>query len=191
MEAVCAGLIIAGAVFEVIGLSLVFVELMVIRSNEFGVPTPWERLLEAVRRLLRGPRDHTVSAKAALAMSGSLRARAYKRPGSTKPGATVTQRLRRLERYVAYIDEDIEELHGVIDDRVSELETSAKEREDQLREELSGVIARREEQRRKALRPSLMRQGIGAVCVLIGLVLGTIGNLAQDSATPSPMRRAR
>lgn len=177
-QAVCAGLIIAGAFFEAIGLGLIFVELMVIRSDEFGVPAPWERARRWVRRLLRKSEAHTLSLESALAISGAMRVRGYKRPGPVKPGATVTQRLRRLEKYVAHIDEDVEALHKAIGDTASELEASAREREGKLREELSGEIARLEEQRRKALRPSLQRQGLGATFVLVGLLLGTVGNLA-------------
>jgi hypothetical protein len=36
-------LTVVGAVFEVVGLAIVFVELTVIRSHEFGMPTPWTR----------------------------------------------------------------------------------------------------------------------------------------------------
>ena len=39
-------------------------------------------------------------------------------------------------------------------------------------------VARREAERKAHLRASLRPQAVGACCVLIGLVLGTIGNLS-------------
>ena len=48
-------LTIAGAFFEAVGLAVVFIELAVIRSHEFGVSTPWARLAGHGTRLSTSP----------------------------------------------------------------------------------------------------------------------------------------
>jgi hypothetical protein len=162
-------LIIMGAALEIIGLAFVFIELAVIRSQEFGVPTPWTRLRAWLRRLLRRPQVISVSAADSATLSGSVRAKA--RPGPASDNAD--ERIARLERYVDYLDRDVDELHARIDRTAQEIAAAAKQGDEQLRREMD----QRDEQRRAALRPSLRRQAAGAVCVFIGLVLGTIGNV--------------
>jgi hypothetical protein len=143
----------------------------VIRSHEFGVPTPWTRLKGWVRRLLRRPQVIQLSGVASAEAVGSARAKL--RPGPLDANATDSDRIARLERYVDHLDEDVDELHRTIDRKAQEVTKAAEEGDQELRREMD----RRDAERRQALRPSLRRQGIGAVCVLVGLGLGTIGNL--------------
>jgi hypothetical protein len=164
-------LIITGALFEVVGLTMVFVELAVIRSHEFAVPTPWARLARWVRRRLGRPQ--VIELGAALSAESALSAREKVRPGPADADATEADRIARLERYVDHLDCDVDELHRRIDDTAQQLARTAQQREQELRREMD----RREDERRQALRPSLQRQAIGAGCVLAGLVLGTIGNV--------------
>ena len=165
------GLTITGAVLEGVGLAMVFVELAVLRSHEFGVPTPWARVVRWMRRLVGRPQ--VIELGAALSAESALSARAKVRPGAVDPDATERARIARLERYVDHLDLDVDELHRRIDTTADEIAQAAQHREQELRREMD----RREDERRQALRPSLQRQGVGAGCVFVGLVLGTIGNV--------------
>jgi hypothetical protein len=169
----CAGLVIAGAVLEVVGLGLVFAELAVIRSHEFGIPPPWTRLVGVVRRLLKRPR--VIEAQAASMLAGvTMEARATVRPGVLPPDATEQQRIERLERYVERVDEDLDGMWKALRDRADKVIEEAARRDDRLRAEFE----RREAERKAKLRPSLVRQTVGATCVLVGLILGAAGIVA-------------
>lgn len=164
-------LTVIGASFEIVGLGLVFVELAVIRSHEFDIQTPWTRIVRRIRRLLGRPQ--LVEAKASLDAVGGMEVRAKIRPGDASPDATARERLERLEGYVERLDEDLDDLWQALGRHAENLVAEAARRDQQLRHEFE----QRESDRRKKLRPSLMRQTIGALCVLIGLVLGTLGNV--------------
>jgi hypothetical protein len=169
---VCSLLTVTGAVLEAIGLGVVFVELAVIRSHEFGVPTPWARLRSWVRRrLLR--RSHVVATSASSFATLTSSARAKVRPADLGPDASEAERIDRLERYVEHLDRDTEALPQAIDRKADEVTAKAEAADDRLRQE----IEQRDEERKTALRPSLRRQAIGAACVLVGLVVGTIGQV--------------
>lgn len=87
------------------------------------------------------------------------------------PEASDAERIARLERYVDYLDSDLNQLNARIETTKEELAREAQGRADELRQE----FADRDEQRRQGLRPSLRRQAIGSVSVFAGIVLGTIG----------------
>ena len=101
-----AALTITGAAFEVIGLGLVFVELAVIRSHEFGVATPWARAISWIRVKLGRPK--VVQLRAAISAEFALKARGTVRPGPAAADATESERIQRLERYVERLDEDLD-----------------------------------------------------------------------------------
>jgi hypothetical protein len=149
----------------------VFIELAVIRSHEFGVPMPWAGLQAWLRRLLHRPR--VVGTGASMLATAELSARGKARPADVGPHASEAQRIERLERYVEHLDRDVDALHDRIDRTAEDVIVKAKAADDQLRQE----IERREEERKTALGPSLRRQGIGATCVFVGLVLGMLGDL--------------
>jgi hypothetical protein len=159
-------------VFEIVGLAVVFIELGVIRSHEFGVPTPWRRLVVRVRRLLRRPQVVHGVAGSELSLPWSV-ARGKIRPADLGPDASEAERIERLERYGEQLDRDVDGLHQAIDRKGDEVAAKAEAADDRLRQE----IERREQERKTAVRPSLRRQVIGAACVFVGLVLGTIGQI--------------
>ena len=145
------------------------VEVLVIRSYDFGVPTPWARLVRWVRRLLKRPQ--VVNVGAALSTGAAMSARAVVRPGPADPTASDSEGITRLESYVARIDPDLEAVHRLIDRKDSELRQVMIEADDRVRAELQ----QRETQRTEQLRPSLVRQSIGATCIVVGLALATTG----------------
>jgi hypothetical protein len=157
---------------EVIGLAFVFYELAVIRSHELGIAPPWAPLTARVRRLLKRPQIVQLDVARETSRAGYVRA--YQRPADAPDDATDSERLERLERYVRVIDADLDNVWDSIGDQTDDAVREAERRDEELRAE----IARREGEQRERLRPSLRRQAIGATCVLVGLVLGTIGNVA-------------
>lgn len=106
-----------------------------------------------------------------MSLGGSARAKV--RPSAVAVGASDRERVVWLERYVEQLDRDLDGMWA-IERRASEVLAEAAKRDEQFRQELGAQTA---EQRAK-LRPSLRRQAIGAVCILAGLVLGTIGNVS-------------
>jgi hypothetical protein len=171
VAAVEAALIITGGVLQGVGLALVIVEVLVIRSYEFGVPTPWARLVRWVRRLLKRPQ--LVNVGAALSGSAAMSGRAVVRPGPVDPTASDSERITRLESYVERINQDLEAVHRLIDRKDSELREAMVEADDRVRAEMQ----QRDTQRKEQLRPSLVRQSLGATCIVIGLALATTGSV--------------
>jgi hypothetical protein len=169
---VSSALTIVGGVLEVVGLGFVFVELAVIRSFEFGVPTPWAHLRAWIRNVLRRPQFVQVTGIDSRAAVGTPRLKV--RPSPLDADATDAERIEWLERSVEALDKNVDALHTRIDKTAEEVTAAAKDREQELRSEFE----HREEQRRQALRPSLRRQAFGGICVFAGIVLGTIGNVA-------------
>jgi hypothetical protein len=164
-------LVITGAALEVVGLALVFIELAIIRSHELGIPPPWSPLTARIRRMLKRPQVVQLEAATETARAGHVRV--YQRPAKLADEPTDHERLERLERYVRDIDSDLDGLWESIGQHSQEAVREALRNDEKLREE----IARREDEQREKLRPSLRRQATGATLVLAGLVLGTIGNL--------------
>jgi hypothetical protein len=70
---------IAGGVIEGFGLVLIFVELAIIRSHEFGVPPPWARTWDWVRRRLG--LGKTVRLRGGMAVASGFEVRAKVGPG--------------------------------------------------------------------------------------------------------------
>jgi hypothetical protein len=95
------------------------------------------------------------------------------RPGPLESGAPHVDRIARLERYVERVDEDVSGLWNEIGSRAEEAFANAKREDAELRKEMET----RDAERRTALRSSMRRQAWGAVFVLLGLALGTLGNL--------------
>lgn len=165
------GLVIAGGALQAIGITMIFVELAAIRSKEFDMPTPWRRAATWLRRLIRRPRS--IQVEAALATESSVAGRVPVRPGPLKAGATEVERIERLERYVALIDNDLGAAHTTIDRKAVAVLAEAERRDDEVRAE----IDRRDAERKQALRPSLLRQGIGGMCAFVGTVMATVGSV--------------
>ena len=171
VAAVEEALIITGGVMQGVGLALVIVEVLVIRSHEFDVPTPWARLVRRVRRLLKRPQ--VVSGGVALSGSAAMGGRAVVRPGPVDPTASDSERITRLESCVERIDKDLEGVHRLIDRRDSDLQEAMVEADERVRAEMQ----QRDTQRKEQLKPSLVRQSIGATCIVIGLALATTGSV--------------
>jgi hypothetical protein len=165
------GLVIAGAVCEFFGLMLVFIELAVIRSHEFGTPPPWAELVGWLRRVLKRPR--IVELGVAIEVSSAMSVRGKVRPTPLSGGATAQERIAWLENYVGRLDEDVESVWREMREQESKLGAEAARRDAELRAEQE----QREADRRDKLKPSLRRQFIGAVLVALGLILGTLGSV--------------
>ena len=88
--------------------------------------------------------------------------------------ATEEERIARLESYVEHIDRDLGAMHEAIAAAKLEAVTAAREGDDGIRHE----IEQRDAERRTQLSRSVARQAAGATFLLVGLILGTIGNLA-------------
>jgi hypothetical protein len=175
-------LTIAGGVLQFVGLGFVFAELAVIRSQEFGVPTPWAWLASWVRRLLHRPQVVSVGAASAATSGGWARAKV--RPGPLEPDAAPEARIAWLERYVVALDGDLDGVHQTIERKAAQVLEQAQRRDEKIRQE----IDRRDAERREALRPSLVRQALGGLCVLAGTVLATIGGLGATTVTGNEPR---
>lgn len=184
-----AALTIVGGVLQAIGLAFVFAELVIIRSYELGIPTPWAKASEKIKRLLRRPTRREQGWGSSFGVSDSARAKV--RPGDLAADASESERIARLERYVELLDRDLEQLHDTIDRKADQLAKAAKQGEQTLRDE----IGRREKQRREALvLPSLKRQAVGAAFVFVGLGLATWGGAISTRETtdtpPTPKARS-
>jgi hypothetical protein len=173
---VADALTVVGAILQVVGLAFVFGELAIIRSLEFGVPTPWARVAAWVRRLLKRPK--VVEVGAAMAVGASLSLHAKVRPATLDSKATLAEKVDWIERYMMRMDEDIDSVPTLIDNKAVETLQKAKDHSEGVRQQ----IEEREEQRRAEVRPSLSRQAVGAACVLLGTIAGTTGALWPDDA---------
>lgn len=169
-------LTVVGAVLQVVGLAFVFAELAIIRSLEFDVPTPWARFVAWIRRLLRRPQ--VVELGAAVSASAGLSVHAKVRPGPLADDATLEQKVAWIERYMMRLDEDIDSIPTLIENKAVETLQKAKDHSEGVRREIN----EREKQRRTAVRPSLRRQAAGAVCVLVGTIAATAGSLWPGDA---------
>ncbi|MDO8208949.1 hypothetical protein [Conexibacter sp. CPCC 206217] len=175
------GLTITGAAFEFVGLALVFYELAMIRSQEFGVLPPWTRAVGRFRRSLRWllrPKAVEHIGRGGATAGGTMTADGIARPG-LRPSATDKERIALLERYVDYIDRDLSELRRYIKERAD----AAVEEAARLGQELRDYIDTTEAERRETLKPSIRRQLAGAACVTIGLLLGLAGSLVSTNET--------
>jgi hypothetical protein len=177
-------LTVVGAILQVVGLAFVFVELAVIRSLEFDVPTPWARLATWVRKLLKRPKtieaEISVSAKPHLSLHGKVR------PGPIAEDATLGEKVAWLESYVTRIDEDIDSVPALVENKAAETLQKARDHSEGVRREVRQLGDRR----RAAVRPSIRRQAAGAVCVLVGTILGTMGAVWPDDAVGDHDRSA-
>ncbi|MDW5593018.1 hypothetical protein VSS74_01625 [Conexibacter stalactiti] len=162
-------LTIAGASFELVGLGFVFIELATIRSRELHQPLPWARSLTS-----GGDPD---------AADPSSKEHGMGRVSGDSALPTVP-RVRSAAEFMAFGADPVTASEMVAEDlrraaaadateRAREVDVRAAERADQLAAE----IARREAEHRAMLRTLLTRQATGAVLVLGGLILGTVGNL--------------
>jgi hypothetical protein len=95
------------------------------------------------------------------------------RPALLDGEATLEEKVDWIERYMMRMDEDIDSMPTLINRKAAETLQNAKDHSDGVRRQ----IEEREQQRRAAVRPSLSRQAVGAVCVLCGTIAGTTGAL--------------
>ncbi|MBB4663172.1 hypothetical protein [Conexibacter arvalis] len=149
-------LVVAGGLCEATGIGIAFYELALIRSHEFGVALPWAR-----RRL-----EHR---------DGHANRAGF---GASPAGYSVPAR-EHVRRRVSIEDEMQwgRDLNTAVDRTMREITEQSQRDDARMKAELQAERAREEMRRKAILRPSLQRQGIGLVLVLIGLVLGTIGGL--------------
>jgi len=158
--------IIAGAVFEFIGIVLLFAELANVVNRDVGAYVGDPGWMGAVRKqkgigATLAALYHYVGGTMLVAGISmfykppiQLERLEKKRPEALPPDATTSQRLAHLEARLIGIEADIDVLEGRTA-RVADRESTV------IRERLT----------------ALWRQALGPVCVLIGLLFGTIGNL--------------
>lgn len=156
-------LTIAGGALELVGLVFVFAELAVLSSQS--------REASIFLDLLNRPRDSLIVASDTLGTSDSTR-RLF-RAGPAEPGPPQIDRIVRLEHNVERLDRDIESLGKQLADQRDAAIAESKRQAEKVRDE----IEVRELERRIALRRSVVRQRLGGACVLLGLILGTLGNV--------------
>ncbi|MBS1869431.1 MAG: hypothetical protein JSS99_07180 [Actinobacteria bacterium] len=180
--------ILTGTAFEIVGLGFVFGELADIRSRELGIPTPWTRIASRFPRKQRDtPKPATTPAnlgemRATATSSASMKLTTGRRLAPRD--APIQTRVDAIEDYVQWKVGEMEAANealrrghqDVLDGahrRAAQTDAVVKRFADAIEAELADREAKRKEQIRASLRP----QAFGASCVLIGLVLGTIGNL--------------
>ena len=161
-------LVVIGSLLQIVGVAVVFVELAVIRSNEFGEPTPWSKLKTRWRRLRRRPQ-----VGAADELGTTDHATAVMTPAAPSSDATDAERLAYVERYVEILRNDVNALYGEIGRQAEALIVEVRKREEAVRAEMD----RRDQDRRDKLRPAMVRQALGGACLIIGLILATIGSV--------------
>lgn len=187
-----AGLTIAGGLFELVGLGFVFAELVRIRSREFDIAPPWVPLVARIRRIGRRRREAPKPATTPANITGmhaSARLNATMdltiAPSLAPREAPLPRRVTAIEDYVQWgatqqqaANRAIRDAHQATLDAANQRAAQAEAEIDRRADAVEAEVARREAERKAQLRASLRPQAIGASCVLIGLVLGTIGNLA-------------
>lgn len=152
-------LIIVGAVLQGIGLLWVFFAILSVRSANWiaaGV-----QYAPSVEKALSG----------FLTFSGELRTKT--RRTSLGDDATQAERIDWLERSLNCMDDDVDQLWDVLDQRSRAAVAKARELDDAVREE----IAAAEKRWRAEKRTSLIRTAIAAVFIASGLILGTVGSV--------------
>lgn len=165
----CAGLTIAGGVFEIAGFFLVACELARIQYREFGEPVLVRRARARLRKLSRRSRDQTVKAGSAeLRATATLRARGRVRQG---PGATLESRLDALEENARRLEAEIDEQNATFGGDIEKLSAKLGVVQAELKEERS----RSEAERQAALRTSVMLQVYGTGLFVVGAVLSVLG----------------
>jgi hypothetical protein len=172
-------LTIAGGVFQLIGLSFLLAEFAALRVHAFGGIAWWTRLnhsLQATRAKLRKRRD----VHASVELAGLARPRSTGsvtvtvRPGPLADDATDAVRIAWIEEHVKRLVTDVEKLQADASRDRAALPTQAEQHVQKLRYELDAA----DERRKAQLRWSLWRQRVGTVCVLLGVVLATVGDVA-------------
>jgi hypothetical protein len=166
-----AGLTITGAVFELFGLMLVFIELAILQGNELGIPPWWTSIVGRIRRLLGHEVVFSIPAGGARAGGNAVYGRA--RPDELSGEASQQNRIERLEEYVRRIDADLNSMWTSISRAKQDAIIEARRLVGTLRDELRQDKA----DERAKLKPSIRRQQVGALLVVIGLALGTVGNV--------------
>lgn len=181
----CVAIIVPSAVLEILGLSLVAVDLWRLQLRELGTPQ-WVRRLQAVARRLLGRPPRTValgaSLKSAAHISAAMRVR-------RAPGTTVDERLASLEA-------NLESLHADTSDRFADMEqrlTAVHERVDEARAHVEALRRQQQEARREELRKSMPLQWLGTALFAAGALLEMWVNfsswLGARSARPAPVAR--
>lgn len=168
----CAGLTIAGGVFEVAGFFLVACELARIQYREFGEPLPVRRARAVLRRLSRRSQERTAEpGSAELRAEGTLRVRGRARQG---PGDTLESRLEALEKNQRRLETEIDEQNATFGGDIEKLSAKLGAVQKALDEERR----RSEDERRAALRTSVTLQACGTGLFVVGAVLSVLGSTA-------------
>ena len=94
-------------------------------------------------------------------------------PAAPSSDATDAERLAYVERYVEILRNDVNALYGEIGRQAEAPIVEVRKREEAVRAEMD----RRDQDRRDKLRPEMDRQALGAACLIIGLILATIGSV--------------
>jgi len=166
----CAGLTIAGGVFEIAGFFLVACELARIQYRELGEPVLVRRARARLRKLSRRSRDQTVKAGSAeLRATATLRARGRARQG---PGTTLESRVDALEENARRLEDEIDEQNATFGGDIQELSAKLSLVQAELKEERR----RGEKERKAALRTSVALQAWGTGLFVFGAILSVLGN---------------
>jgi hypothetical protein len=188
--AVALALTIAGGALQLMGLFLVFAELSAIRAHEWGIVPPWTRFwrwlhLRAQRAagrvrsswlgrklgLYSASAHITPYASSATLSFGSGTLTLKKRPAQLPDDASDADRIVWLERYVRDQDEDLARFA----DRVAQEREIAVQQARQEDAAFRQEIEAQQEERRRQLQWSVRRQAVGTACVVVGLIMTTVG----------------
>lgn len=165
----CAGLVIAGGVFEVAGFALIAYELARVQRREFGEPEFLEWLRGWPRRIFPRHRTHTAEASASLSGVGTLRAEGVARRG---PGKTLDERVAALEENFRRLEDETGQRQRRLAGEVEEV----RRKLDQTRDELEQERREKEEERKAALRASVTLQATGTGLFVLGAILSVLGS---------------
>jgi hypothetical protein len=153
-------LIILGAILQGIGLLMVFVLILSVRAANWiaaGV-----QYAPVVQQALSG----------SLGFAGELRTKKCRTP--LGDDATPAERIDWLERSLKYLDDDVDQLRGLLDQQSKTVVATARELDDAVRKEIATTEARWAAEKRR----SLIETAIAAAFIASGLTLGTIGSVS-------------
>jgi len=165
-------LTIVGASLEVVGLSFVFIELAFIRSHEFGTAPPMANFARRVRQLFSRAK-HAEGSAVISPLKIEVAAEGVAHHGRPTPDATDRERIEWIENYLTVFDSERVRIRR----ELREAQEATIAEAGRLDQEMKDTAARVEADRKAKLRPSIQRQTIGAVLVLAGLAIGTVGNV--------------
>lgn len=170
----CATQIIAGAVLQALGFTLVLLDLHLIRSSEGRTI----QFLEKVGRILGRAKDVTIEAPAVVASASALSARvSVRRDLGDLAGDELIE---GLVFNLGETEKELDEARALADKGLAQSRTEIKmvrEEITQTRSEIEQQIRQREKDEAEAKNRSDRLQGIALALFVAGLVLTTLGSV--------------